>query len=69
MRAFIDEYSAARRRPLSRAERERIAGCATFIAAYTARCEHALHGRADSVANTNMFSAALKLHGDDYLRA
>jgi hypothetical protein len=59
-RAFVDEYSAARAVPLSRAERERIAAAATFVLAYSARCEHAL-GTAGPV------TAALRARGDDYL--
>lgn len=70
VRAFVDEYSAARHRPLSRSEREQIAACATFIAAYTARCEHALRkpGNA-SYGDANTFTAALRTHGEEYLRS
>ena len=62
-RAFIDEYSSARRSPLSGHQRRQIAACATFIAAYTARCEHALGQNGD-----NTFTAALRAHGREYLQ-
>lgn len=64
MRAFVDEYSAFRRKPLTRHQREQIAAWATFVAAYTARCEHALKRTVD---NANGFAAALRNHGTEYL--
>lgn len=66
VRAFVDEYSAARSAPLTAADREHVAACATFIAAYTARCEHAQRGGATDAANG--FGRALRAHGADYLR-
>lgn len=66
-RAFVDEYSAARETRLTRSEREHIAACATFIAAYTARCEHCLEP--DAGENPNTFTWALRAHGEDYLQA
>jgi Ser/Thr protein kinase RdoA (MazF antagonist) len=66
MRAFVDEYSAARPTPLTRTERDHVAACATFIAAYTARCEHA-HGIGPD--DPHSFAWALRTHGADYLRA
>jgi hypothetical protein len=67
MRAFVDEYSAARQTPLDRRQREQVAACATFIAAYTARCEHCGHGGYDSDADPCSFTAALREHGLEYL--
>ena len=66
VRAFVDEYSAARPRPLTGADRDHVAACATFIAAYTARCEHA-HGIGPD--DPHSFAGALRAHGEDYLRA
>jgi hypothetical protein len=66
VRAFVDEYSAARPTPLTRVEREHVAACATFIAAYTARCEHA--HRDGATDDPNSFGWALRTHGEDYLR-
>jgi hypothetical protein len=65
VRAFVDEYSVARSTSLSRSEREQVAACATFIAAYTARCEHNGHDPAD---DPNSFMWALRTHGMEYLR-
>jgi hypothetical protein len=59
-RAFVDEYSAARATPLTRAERSRIAAAATFVLAYGARCEHAL-------GVEGPVTAALRAHGEAYL--
>jgi fructose-specific component phosphotransferase system IIB-like protein len=64
VRAFVDEYSASRAQPLTRREREQIAAWATFVAAYTARCEHALKRPAD---DPDRFTAALRAHGPKYL--
>jgi hypothetical protein len=64
-RAFVDAYSAARATPLTRAEREQIAACATFIAAYTARCEHA---GGVPAGDRDGFMWALRRHGAAYLR-
>jgi hypothetical protein len=66
-RAFIDEYSAARSSPLNRAERQRIAACATLLAAYTARCEHCGYNSYDAENDPNSFTTALRAHGLDYL--
>lgn len=60
-RAFVDDYSAARDRALSRAERERIAAVTLYLVAYTARCEHALGRRGD-------FADALERFGAEYLK-
>jgi Phosphotransferase enzyme family len=68
VRAFVDEYSAARPTSLSRSEREQVAACATFIAAYTARCEHDGHAGDDPVDDPNSFTWALRTHGLEYLR-
>jgi hypothetical protein len=67
VRAFVDEYSTARKAPLSRSEREQVAACATFIAAYTARCEHCRHEGYDGANDPNSFTSALREHGLDYL--
>jgi Ser/Thr protein kinase RdoA (MazF antagonist) len=67
VRAFVDEYSAARPVPLTRAEREHVAACATFIAAYTARCEHA--DQDGGATDANGYAGALRTYGEDYLRA
>jgi hypothetical protein len=64
MRAFIDEYSDARHVPLGRRERERVAACATFLLAYTARCEHCGGGDEDATS----FRHALRTYGEQYLR-
>lgn len=64
VRAFVDDYSELRARPLTRREREQAAAWATFIAAYLARCEHALHRSGE---DPNNFSAALRRHGEEYL--
>ena len=58
-RAFVDDYSAARDRALTRGERERIAAVTLYLVAYTARCEHALGRRGD-------FVEALERFGADY---
>jgi hypothetical protein len=68
VRAFVDEYSAARPIPLSRTEREQVAACATFIAAYTARCEHCGHRGYDATNDPNSFTWALRTYAGDYLR-
>jgi Phosphotransferase enzyme family len=69
VRAFVDEYSAARKTPLTRIEREQVAACATFIAAYTARCEHCRQEGYDAANDPNSFTTALREHGVDYLAA
>jgi hypothetical protein len=51
----------------TRGERGQIAACATFLAAYTARCEHCGYGGYDAAADANSFTAALREHGLDYL--
>jgi hypothetical protein len=65
VRAFVDEYSAARSAPLMHGERRQIAACATFIAAYTARCEHCVDR--DPGTDPDSFIGALRTHGDAYL--
>jgi hypothetical protein len=42
IRAYIDRYERARRRPLSPDQRRSARAAAVFALAYTARCEHAL---------------------------
>lgn len=69
MRAFIDEYSAARPTPLNRNHRQQIAACATFLAAYTARCEHCGHDGYNGNNDPNSFMTALRDHGLNYLDA
>lgn len=64
VRAFVDEYSAARPTALRRHAREQIAACATLIAAYTARCEHSLHRTDDPTS----FTWALRTHAEEYLQ-
>jgi hypothetical protein len=63
--AFVDEYGAARGRPPSTAERERIAAMTTYVIAYIARCEHAL---GQTPADDRTFSAALNRHTTAYLK-
>lgn len=67
VRAFVDEYSAARHIPFNRSQREQVAACATFIAAYTARCEHCGYNGYDAAADPNSFTTALREHGLTYL--
>lgn len=66
VRAFVDDYSAARQRPLRREDRESIAACATYLAAYIARCEHALRSSGDAEGDGS-FTTALRTHGERYL--
>jgi hypothetical protein len=67
MSAFIDEYSAARETPLSRAERGQVAAHGLLLAAYTARCEHCGVGGYDADADHDSFTTALRAHGSTYL--
>jgi hypothetical protein len=67
MRAFVDEYSAARATPLTRTEREQIAAHALLVAAYTARCEHCGVDGYDADADRDSFTASLRIHGSAYL--
>ncbi len=67
MRAFVDEYSAARTTPLNRSERQQIGACATFLAAQTARCEHCGYHRYDANNDPDSFITALREHGLNYL--
>lgn len=67
MRAFIDEYSAARATPLTRPERKQIAAHALLVAAYTARCEHCGVDGYDADADRDSFMTALRIHGSTYL--
>ncbi len=69
MTAFIDEYSAARERPLNRAERRQIAAHALLLAAYTARCEHCGLNGYDADTDPASFTNALRTHGQAYLSA
>jgi hypothetical protein len=63
VRAFLDDYGE----PLSRAERERVMAVATYVIAYIARCEHCGVGQI-ATDDPRSFAAALRRHGDDYLR-
>ena len=62
VRAFVEEYSNARCAPLTRDERRSVHAAATYIVAYSARCEHSLGKRGN-------FTEALELHRDAYLSA
>ena len=62
VRAFVEEYSDARRAPLTSAERRSVHASAAYIVAYSARCEHALGKR-------GKFTEALELHREAYLIA
>lgn len=66
MHAFIDDYSGARPVSLTTHEREQIAACVLFVAAYTARCEHCRHPGSDAASDPNSFTSALLEHGDAY---
>jgi hypothetical protein len=68
VRSFVSEYSAARATPLGRGERDQVAACAAFVAAYTARCEHCAVDGYNADDDPNSFTTALRLHGEDYLR-
>ena len=63
VRAFVDDYSAARSRPLDRGDREQISAIAAYVIAYTARCGHAI----GVPEEPGTFAAALREHGVDYL--
>jgi hypothetical protein len=67
MRAFLDEYSAARATPLTRPEREQVAAHGLLVAAYTARCEHCGVDGYDADADPDSFVTALRTHGSTYL--
>ncbi len=56
-RAFVDDYSATRGRPLARSEREEIAAATLYVVAYSARCAHALGRRGDFVEALEQFGA------------
>jgi hypothetical protein len=58
--SFVEEYSAARVRPLSDEDVAVAHAVAMYVMAYAARCEHALGERGD-------FARALDRHGDGYL--
>jgi hypothetical protein len=66
--AFIDGHSAARPKPLGRAQREQVAACATFIVAYIARSEHCGHDGYDAQSDVNSFTSSLREHAEAYLR-
>ena len=66
-RGVRGRVNAARDKPLTRSDRERTAACATFLAAYTARCEHAI-GKREVTHDDNAFGAALWAHAEEYLR-
>lgn len=69
MTAFLDDYSAARPTAFSRAERSQVAAWALLLAAYTARCEHCGVDGYDPDADSDSFTATLRAHGLQYLRA
>ena len=60
-RAFVDDYTDARATRLTRAEREQIAACGTYLMAYVARCERARGDR------DGPFTHALARHRARYL--
>ena len=61
-RAFLDEHSAARQRPLTEAERAATHAAVAYVVAYIARCEHALGAEGP-------FTRALRRHGGAYAGA
>ncbi len=63
MGAFIDEYNAARLTPLTCAERTQVTACATFLAAYVARCAHCAVDGDRAAEDPCSFTAALREHG------
>ncbi len=67
MRAFIDDFSAARATPLTQRERGQIAAHGLLVAAYTARCEHCGVDGYDADADRDSFITALRTHGSTYL--
>ena len=66
MRSFVQEYEAARGKSLTKREREAIAAAATYVIAYSARCEHALDTAGDDLHGG--LREALARHGEEYLR-
>jgi hypothetical protein len=68
MRAFVEEYSAARSTALTMHEREQIAAHGLLLAAYTARCEHCGLNGYDATSDPSSFTTALRVHGTAYLR-
>jgi Phosphotransferase enzyme family len=66
MRSFVQEYEAERGKPLARREREAIAATATYVIAYSARCEHALDSAGEDLGGG--FREALARYGEEYLR-
>ncbi len=69
MAAFIDEYTAARTRPMTAAERRQIAACALFLGAYTARCEHCAVDGHCAADDPGSFTSSLRTHSTAYLAA
>ncbi len=65
MRCFIHEYEVARGRPFSIRERQAVAGAATYVMAYSARCEHAVDTEGRDTRGS--FREALSSYGDDYM--
>lgn len=63
-RAFVEEYEAARGTAFSLAEHSTVAAAATYAAAYTARCEHALDPAARSYS-PGSFRRLLADHGEE----
>jgi hypothetical protein len=68
MRAFVDDYSAARSAPLGFQERGQIAAHSLLLAAYTARCEHCGLDGYDATTDPASFTTALRVHRNSYLR-
>jgi hypothetical protein len=63
---FVREYEDARRVSFTPAEHRQIAAAATYVIAYTARCEHAIDLQGKYYAGS--FREALAAAGDhDYL--
>ena len=68
VRAFVDEYEAARGSAFTRAERATMAAVATYMIAWTARLEHSTApDEVDYPAGT--YRDALARYGDAYLRS
>ncbi len=65
MRAFIEEYEAARGTSFSRREREAVVSAAAYVITYSARCEHAVDPEGNDLRGS--FREALSSYGDEYL--
>jgi hypothetical protein len=67
VRAFIEEYEAARRFPFTKSERVTMAAVAAYMIAWTARLEHSVAPDATDCP-AGKYLAALAHYGDAYLR-